>query len=190
MTLWEALLVVFALSVNVFLVAEYEGSNLRKLNVSGLVIVCLIFFAGQMISMGGGYLLTMLPVFQVSLSPEVTKICCLFAAVIFFFIGAIMLYRCRKKENLEERLRELRYSRLIVEAATVALFTFAAGIGCGLLHANLISTFITVACATVLAVIAGLYTGYSQGARFRHVGFGMSGAAFVAMGIEVVVRYL
>ena len=46
-TLMEGLFIVVALSVVVFLTAEYEGSNLQKLNAGKVLLICLIFIRGK-----------------------------------------------------------------------------------------------------------------------------------------------
>ena len=189
MRLIEELFIVIALSLNVFLFAQYEGANFRKLEKQEVMRVCLIFIVGQMVSFSLGYLITRLPFFLRAGSADLQSMCYMLTAIIFLLIGGYMLYRCRRREDLEERLRDLRYRRIAVEAGIVAVYTFACGIGCGFLNVNLVITFILVAFITILAVVIGLYTGYYQGYRFRKAGYGASCVLFLAAGVEILIRY-
>ena len=189
-TLMEGLFIVIVLSVVVFLTAEYEGSNLRKLNARKVLLISLIFILGQIVSMGCGYMISRLPFFQRTVSIDVKKMCNVLAALLFFLIGGYLLFRGWLRKPQDERLRELLYRRIVLEALTVAILTFGAGIACGFLHAGLVSTFIAVAFITLGAVVAGLYTGYSQGGRFMRIGYSISSFMFMATGIEVLIRFI
>lgn len=190
MSLFEGLMIIVALSLNVLLVAEYEGSNLRILNAKKVMLVILIFFLGQLLSFGVGYFVTMLPVFRRTVPSELKAAWYVVSAVILFGIGAVMIYRTGRREELEERLRELRYQRVALEAMLVALLTFFGGVAAGFLRLNLVSSFIIIACATILAVVAGLYLGYYQGNRFRKAGYGVCAAMLMGTGVEILVRVL
>ena len=190
MTEIELLLISTALAVNIFLIAEYEGSNLRTIRPKWVLLISLIFFAGQMISMGCGYLISTIPFFRVNRTEAIRALCCVMAALIFFVIGGFMLFFTWRSKQPEERAREVLYRRIILEAALVAVMTFGAGIACGFLMAKPMTMMIVMACLTLASAVAGLFVGFSQGARFRKAGYGISGALFVAMGIEILVRYI
>ena len=143
-----------------------------------------------MAAMGGGYLITGVSFFKQKVSSDVKVLCYVMSAVIFLLTGIYMLYRTLRKDNIEERLREFRFRRILVEAVTIAVFTFACGIGCGFLETSIMATFVTIACATLLAVIAGLQAGYHQGYRFLKLGYALSCAIFLGVGVEVIIRYI
>ena len=84
MTGIEALLISSALAVNIFLTAEYEGSNLRIIRLKWVLLISLIFTAGQMISMGCGYLISTVPFFRMNRTEAIRSLCCVIAALIFF----------------------------------------------------------------------------------------------------------
>ncbi len=187
MTLTEGLLIMLALAFVVFAVAEYEGANMKVLTAKKLLCVCLIFFLEQMIALGLGYALTRLPfIAKEKLAGTYTEE----TAVLYLIIGLWLSYRTWKWKQKEERLRELQYRRIALEALMVALYTFLAGIGCGLMTANLGEAFLIIFLSTILAVIVGLYTGYSQGDRFHRLGYGVSALLFIVTGIRVIVRYI
>ena len=189
MTLVEALLIAAALSLNVFLIAEYEGSNLKDLNPIKVCLICLIFLAEQAAAFGIGYGVTRFDVLDQV--PHVTRQALYVnAAVIYFVLGAIMCHKVLKKEVLIERLQELKYGRIALETLTVGLFTSIAGFACGLLNLPVLGTFVTLACASILGGVIGLFTGYYQGCRFRKPLYGISCALFVGLGVEVLIRYI
>ena len=190
MTGIEALLISAALAVNIFLTAEYEGSNLRTIRLKWVLLISLIFTAGQMISMGCGYLISTVPFFRMNRTEAIRSLCCVIAALIFFVIGGFMLFLTWRSRQPEERAREVMYRRIILEAGLVAVMTFAAGIACGFLMVRPLTMMLVMACLTVASAVTGLYVGISQGARFRKAGYGISCALFVSMGIETLVRYI
>ncbi len=186
----ESILIVTALSLNVFLVAEYEGSNLRALNLKKIALINLIFFMGQLVSMTAGFMLTKIPLFQNAVSKELRIMGYIDAAVILLFISAVMLYRALRKEVIVEKLRELRYKRIFIEALAIAAFTFFAGIACGFVGASFVLSFVLIFILTILAVSGGLYSGYTAGCRFRKVSYAMSFLLFLATGLELLLRHV
>ncbi len=188
MTFAEGLLIIGALSLIVFAVAEYEGSNLKVLNGKKLFIVCLIFFLGQMISIGLGYAITRIPLFAPH--EDRTVLYAVTAGIIFLVLAAWVLYRTWTWKRSDEKLRELVYKRIAVEAVTAAIYTLLCGIGCGLLNMNIGATFLVVFLATILAVIIGLQCGYTQGDRFHRPVYAVSCALLAFTGIRILIRYL
>lgn len=186
----EVLLIGAGLSMNIFLVSEYEGSMLKQVNMKKLFGVCGIFFLWQIVSILLGHLITLIPFFQKSSSEDLKKMCCVIAAIIFLMISAYMLYKAWKQEIILERLSEIQYKRVFLEAALVGFFTFLCGIGCGFLGNEIWKACGILACGTVLAVFAGIWLGYHQGCIFRRGFYGISGFLFLAVGVDIVVRYL
>ncbi len=188
MTLLEGLLIVLALQLILFAVAEYEGSRLKVLNAKKLRLVCLIFMVGQMAAMGLGYLLSRLPFIPRTL--EMSRPTAGAAAILLLVIGAFVFYKAWSWKMGEERLQELRYKRIALEAVGIALYTLVAGFACGLLNVKLSATFIVVFLCTILAVFTGLQTGYAQGDRFHRQVYGASSILFAITGIRILVRFL
>ena len=101
-----------------------------------------------------------------------------------------MLRRAWKKEVVQEHLGEIRYKAVFLEAAAIGGLTFLAGIGSGFLELPIRIACITVACATVAAVMAGICMGYYQGCKFRAGIYGIGGLMFLGVGIHILVKYL
>lgn len=184
----ESILIILALSLNVFLVAEYEGSNLKDLNFRKITLINVIFFLGQLISMTAGFLLTRVPFFRDHASAELQIMGYIDAAVILLFISAVMLFRALRREVIVEKLRELRYKRILAEALAISAMTFFAGIAGGFLGVSFLPSFILVFVMTVAAVTGGLLSGYTAGCRFRKASYTMSFLLFLAAGLEVLLR--
>ncbi len=190
MSLGESLLIVVGLSLNVFLIAEYEGSMLRSIHIKKLLCMCGIFFLLQIAAMMGGYAVTLVPFFQETSSTELKKMCRGMAMILFLILALVMIYKAWKKEIILERLSEIRFKRIFLEALVIAFFTFLAGIGCGFLVIGMESVCFITGCATILAVLAGISTGYHQGYRFRSGIYGTGGVLFLIAGFDVMFRYL
>lgn len=190
MSLMESLLIVLGLSLNVFLVAEYEGTMLKKIDGRKLAGVCGIFFLWQCLSMLVGHSVSSIPFFQESSSEDLKQLCGVLAAIIFLILAVYMLYKAWKREIILERLSEIQFRRIFLEAAAIGFLTFLAGIGCGFLGARISTACIIMTCATVLAVIAGTFTGYYQGCKFRTGIWGAGGILFTAMSVYIFIQYL
>lgn len=190
MNVTECLLIVIGLSFNVFLVAEYEGTMLKQVHLKKVLGVCGIFFLWQIASILVGYYITAIPFFRKTSSEDLKQMCYILASIIFLILGFYMLHKAWKREIIQERLSEIQMKRVFVEAAVIGFFTFLAGIGYGFLGYRIRPACVIIACATVLAVIAGIYMGYFQGCKFRTGIYGAGGMIFLAMGISVLVCHL
>ena len=190
MDVTECLLIVIGLSLNVFLEAEYEGTMLKKVHLNKLLGVCGIFFLCQMASILGGYYITAVSFLRKTSSEDLKLMCYILAFIIFLILAVYMLRKAWKKEIIQEHLSEIKMKRVFMEAAVIAFFTFLAGIGYGFLGNRIGTTCLIVACATVLAVITGIYTGFYQGCKFRTVIYSAGGIIFLIIGINILVRHL
>lgn len=190
LSILESTLIVAALFINIFLIGQYEGSMVRRLQWKTIAVVCLIVGVFETISMWIGYLLTRISFFSESQSRDLRQFCYFVAAVMFLSIAAYMVYKAIRRTPIQERLREIAYRRIAGEVILVALFTFMAGIGWGFIGHNIILATSVIAGSTVLAAIVGIWAGYREGCRGRY-GFYMTGGAMLAfVGAEILVRYL
>jgi putative Mn2+ efflux pump MntP len=101
-----------------------------------------------------------------------------------------MLYKAIRHEPIDEKLREIGYKRIVLEALMVALFTFLAGIGWGFIGHNIYRATGIIACATVIAVITGIFTGFKEGCLFRYLIYGVGGCMLAFVGVDILVRYI
>ena len=64
MSILESTLIVIGLSMNIFLIGQYEGSMIRKIEWRAVFVICLIVGVFETFSMLGGYMLTRISFFS------------------------------------------------------------------------------------------------------------------------------
>jgi len=186
----ECTLIVVGLAMNIFLIGQYEGSMIRSIEWRKMGVICLIVAIFESVPMLVGNMLTRIPFFRNSSSDELKKFCYFVAGLLFLLIASYMLYKAFRSEQIQERLREIGYKRIILEVLIVALFTFLAGIGWGFIGNNIfVATFVVIA-STRAAVLFGFFVGYKEGCIFRHGIYGIGGVMLASVGIEILVRYI
>lgn len=190
MNLAEILLVIAGLSINVFLAAQKDGAMIRRIQPIKLLMLCVFFFAFECLSMMGGFRLTKITFFRDSSSSDLRKFCYFCTVVLFLIIAAYMLWKSFTDKDVDEHLTEISVVRTALQAVGVAIFAFICGIGWGFIGHNIYQATGVLAAATVIAVLAGVYMGYTEGCRFRRRFFAVGGAMLLFVGVEILVRYL
>lgn len=183
-------MIVVGLSMNVFLIGQYEGSMIRKIEWKAVFIICLIVGVFETFAMLGGYLLTRIPLFSADESDDLRYFCYFVAAVLFLLIASYMIYKALRHAPVQEKLQEIGYRRILLEVVLVALFTFLAGIAWGFIGRNIIMATCVIACSTVLAAIVGIWAGYRAGCSGRYGIYCTGGVMLAFVGAEILVRYL
>ncbi len=176
--------------MNIFLIGQYEGSMICKVEWKSIGIVCLIVGVFETFAMLGGYVLTRIPFFSLSESEDLKNFCYFVAAILFLLIAVYMIYKAVRHAPIQESLRKIGYRRILLEVVMVAVFTFMAGIGWGFIGHNIILATTVIACATILAALVGIWTGYREGCKGRYVIYSIGGAMLAFVGAEILVRYL
>ncbi len=189
MTLWEIILVSIGLSLDVYAVVVLYSAMLAKIEKRKLVNMCLIFAGWQMLAVLAGNLITELPFFKM-VSTQMEDLWDVISVVIFFALGAYMLYKAGKREVVFEHRSEINYKKVCLAAVITSLDAFFAGIGTGFLETELLAELITMAVVTILIVILGMYTGYRLGWEQKKKANGLGGIILCLAGIDVIIRYL
>lgn len=127
MTIWEIILVSIGLSLDVYAVVVLYSAMLAKIEKRKLVSMCLIFAGWQVLAVLVGTLVTHLPFFQ-RMSSEMEHLWDVISVVIFFVLGAYMLYKAGKHEVVFEHRSEINYKKVCVAALITSLDAFFAGI--------------------------------------------------------------
>lgn len=190
MSILENTLIVIGLSMNIFLIGQYEGSMVRRIEWRAVFVICVIVGIFETFAMMGGYILTRIPFFSASESEDLRNFCYFVAAILFLVIAAYMFYKAVRHAPVQERLHEIAYKRIILEVVLVAVFTFMAGIGWGFIGHNIVMATCVIAGSTVLAAILGIWTGYREGCRGRYGIYCTGGVMLAFVGAEILVRYL
>lgn len=189
MTIWEIILVAIGLSLDVYAVVVLYSAMLVRIEKRKLASMCLIFAGWQMLAVLVGTLITHLPFFKM-VSTQVEHLWDVISVVIFFALGAYMLYKAGKHEVVFEHRSEINYKKVCVAALITSLDAFFAGIGTGFLETGLVTELITMAVVTILTVILGMYTGYRLGWEQKKKANGLGGVILIAAGVDVIIRYL
>lgn len=190
LNLAEILLVIAGLSTNVYLIAQKDGAVIRRILPLKLLMLCGFFFLFESLSMLCGFQLTRIAFFRDSSSADLKKFCYFCTAVLFLIIAAYMLYKAFTEQDIDEHVGEIRVVTTIFQAFGLAVFAFISGIGWGFIGHNIVQATGVLACATVIAVIAGVYAGFREGCRYRRTSFAAGGAMLLFVGVEILIRYL
>lgn len=126
-----------------------------------------------------------------SASPLVMGTWAVLAALIFLGLGIYMFVKAGRREVIYEYRRDALETRVIFfTAVALSLDDFFAGIGMGLMDAELAAELIAVLIASVAAVIGGMYLGYYWGVEQRNKAYTVSGTLLCIAGLDVLIRYL
>lgn len=189
MNLFEILMISIGLSFDVFAVMIVEGAMLAKIEKKKLAIMCAIFCLWQFISVMGGNLLTLIPLFQKTFF-GLRLLWTIVSTIIFFALAAFMFYKAWRKEDIFEQSHEIKYKHVCITAIIVSLDAFFAGIGFGFLNTELLLVGLVLEIVTVLSVILGIYTGYRLGCEQRSKALYLGAFCILLASIEVTVRFV
>ncbi len=190
MSLTEEMVILLAVSLDVFAAMECQGALVARVQKKQLVRFCLLLMAGQASSLGAGNYISRLlcngryGTHEMFLG-EVA------AAAIFLCLGIRLLLKSWKNERVvehrEEKMKGREIARLYVRNM---LFTLLAGLALGILECNAIGLLVFVLVFTLLGTVLGAYTGYRLGGEHKGKVYLAGGILLVAGGVDVVVRYL
>lgn len=127
MTIWEIILVAIGLSLDVYAVVVLYSAMLVRIEKRKLASMCLIFAGWQILAVLVGTLITHLPFFEM-VSTQVEHLWDVISVVIFFALGAYMLYKAGKHEVVFEHRSEINYKKVCVAALITSLDAFSAAI--------------------------------------------------------------
>ena len=189
MSIWEIIFLAIGLSLDVYAVVVLYGAMLAKIEKKKLACMSIIFCAWQVLSILAGNLVTLIPVFRET-SLGMQRLWDGLSVVIFFALGAYMLYKAWRREVVFERRTEISYKNVCVMAAITSLDAFFAGIGAGFLETGLLEEAIVIGISTIVLVILGIYTGYRLGYEQKKPANGIGGVILIIAGIDVIIQYV
>ena len=181
------LLVCFGLAFDVFFIAVSQGSVLGNVKARGLVLMCLIVCAWQIVATSIGYYIASLPKIA-ELSEDVRGVWSLVSATIFIACGGIKIFLVQKRKAVPEVRSDIDFKRTCSIAASTSIYTLFAAMGCGFLTYSAIHIGITICLLTVAIVIAGVFVGYRNGEPNRKM-YWAGGIFLISAGVIVVVEY-
>ncbi len=186
MNLFENILIIAGISLDVFASMEIQGAMLQNIKKKTLLIVSsiagglqlLFFFGGYL----GGYLLA-----DHGIINNAARTGYVLDTVILALLGIRLIYKAIRKEFVNEKRTEItvgQYARII---AVTTVYTLAVGLGCGLVGTNVLFMLFWILVCSVLVVISGLYSGYHFGFQNRTVVYAIGAIVLWVAGIEILI---
>ena len=190
MLLWEVIIVSIGIALNVFAVMICWGAMLPVIRKKWLMVTSLIFGTLQGLAMLIGRALILLPFIQ-DTSGKITHLERGLTFVTFAGLGLYMFFKAHRVEMLVERRKETYGWK---EALLLAWFTsfdaFLVGMSMGFLDTRILPAIGCFLVVTVIAAVAGTYTGYWFGCEKRGLAYQVGGVFFMLSGIDILVNYL
>ena len=185
----ESLLILGGVSLDVFAAMECQGSVVAKIEKKGLLCVCLLVSVWQAAALSAGSFLSAILVGKDQVAGNEAFIGNGIAMVIFAGLGAHLIGKAIRNERIDER-REEQFNRkgILRAVAGTGIYTLLAGIAFGLVGANVGVSLVLVVCLSVIAVIAGAYTGYHLGFDQKWKAYGSGAALMWIIGADILLR--
>lgn len=185
----ETVLVIIAISLDIFAAIACKGAQLSKIEKKPMMILCALFAVWQAVALGLGSLagsyLYRRDIHQTSNSTEAV------AAVLFVVLAVMMLRKAYQKENFtEHRDDEFAWKSLVCRLAIISIGTMILGVALGFLGTPTTIVLVVVLLVTVCVVIAGLYVGYHFGYAIRPKVYAAAGILLVIAAVDTAIRHI
>lgn len=182
------LLIGFGLAFDVFGIAVSQGSVLGSVRARGIVLMCLMVCAWQVVAMAIGYGIASLPHIE-NMSEGVQKVWSVLSAFILIVLGGIKLFIIYFKKAVPEARSDIDFKKTCAIASSTSIYTLFAGIACGFLMLNPVYMGAVICILTIGIVIAGVYVGYRNGELDKRV-YWTGGILLVIAGLLTVMQYI
>jgi putative Mn2+ efflux pump MntP len=181
-------LVCLGLAFDVFSIAVSQGSVLGKVRFRGLVFMCLIVWAWQLVTLSIGYGITAL-INVNELQEEIRNALQLVASTIFVGCGGIKIFLVQRRKAVPEELSDINLKKLHGIAAPISIYTFFVALGCGFLTLRYLNIFAIICVMTIAIVIWGVFVGYRNGELNKKM-YWAGGIFLIGAGALVVTEYI
>lgn len=182
------LLIGFGLAFDVFGIAVSQGSVLGSVRARGIVLMCLMVCAWQVVAMAIGYGIASLLHIE-NMSEGVQKVWSILSAFILIALGGIKLFIIYFKKAVPEARSDINFKKTCAIASSTSIYTLFAGIACGFLMLNAVYMGAVICILTIGIVIAGVYVGYRNGELDKRV-YWTGGILLVIAGLLTVMQYI
>lgn len=189
MNWYETILVTAGISLDIFAAIACKGAQLSKIEKKPLLLLCLLFTSWQAVALyvssaAGAYLYERDIRFDVGITEII-------AVAIFIVLGINMIAKAWKNKAILER-RDDRYAwkELTARLALISISTLAVGVALGFLGTRTERVLTVILCATVVAVIAGLYVGYHFGYEQKTKAYAAGGVLLIMGAVDTVIRFV
>lgn len=182
------LLIGFGLAFDVFGIAVSQGSVLGSVKARGIVLMCLMVCAWQVVAIAIGYGIAQLPHIE-KMSEGVRMLWSIISAFILIVLGGIKLFFIYYKKAIPEERSDIDFKKTCKIASSTSIYTLFAGISCGFLRIDLYYIGSMICVLTIGIVIAGVYVGYRNGELDKRV-YWSGGILLIIAGLLTVVQHI
>lgn len=182
------LLIGFGLAFDVFGIAVSQGSVLGSVKARGIVLMCLMVCAWQVVAMAIGYGIAALLHVE-KMSEGVQMVWSILSAFILIVLGGVKLLIIYFKKAMPEVRSDIDFRKTCGIASGTSVYTLFAGIACGFLMLNPVYMGSMICILTIGIVIAGVYVGYRNGELDKRV-YWTGGILLVIAGLLTVMQYI
>lgn len=184
----ENLLIITGISMDVFALMECQGSLVAKVRLRQLAGLCAAVAAVQFAALLVGWLLVR-GYFASSLPDDGQILGQILALLIFVGIGIHLAVKAVRNERVIERREEGISIRPALRKLVIStMYAFLAGIAFGFFSTGMVALLVMIAAASVLFIVAGIYTGYHFGFEQKQKAYIVGAVLLLAAGADVLVR--
>ena len=182
------LLIGFGLAFDLFAIAVYQGSVLGDVKGRGIVLMCLMVCAWQVVAMAIGYALASL-VNVSGLPQDVKMVWGVLAAIILIGLGGVKLLLIYQRKAIPEVRSDIDFKKTCAIASSTSIYTLFAGFSGGLLMLNPVSMGVMICVMTIAIVIVGVFVGYRNGELDKRV-YWSGGILLIIAGAVKIIQYV
>ena len=192
MRLWQILIIVTGLSLDVFAYCLYKGAMISEVKKSNIFKSVSLFTGFQVGMMLAGALITQIPAIK-SKYLSANRLWTFLAAVTFFTLGIVMLIKSVRKgrKKIEEQKQDaFNYHIILLWAFITSIDALIAGVGFGFMGLKLLGMLVITAIITAAGAFAGFGAGYWLGCGPMNKFIGIGGCLVLIGGVNLLVNYL
>lgn len=192
MGLWQTIVIVIGLSLDVFAYCLYKGAMISEVRKGEITKVVSLFTGFQVGMMVIGTMITQIPALKEKYL-SANRIWTFLAAVTFFALGIVMLVKAAKKRHriiVEKKQDQFNYHVIIFWAFITSIDALIAGVGFGFMGLKLLGSLLIMAVFTAACAIAGFASGYWLGCGPMNKFVAIGGCMVLVGGVDLLVNYL
>ncbi len=192
MSLWQIIIIIVGLSLDVFAYCLYKGAMISEVRKGQITKVVSLFTGFQVGMMVLGTLITSVPAIR-GRYLSANRLWTLLAAVTFFALGTGMIVKSarRRGRKIEEQKQDgFNFHIIVFWAFLTSIDGLIAGLGFGFMGLRLLGTLALTAIITAASAIVGFTAGYWLGCSPMNKFITIGGCLVLVGGTNLLVNYL
>ena len=192
MGLWQILVIVTGLSLDVFAYCLYKGAMISVVPKGEITKVVSLFTGFQVGMMVVGTMITQIPAIKEKYLAA-NRLWTFLAALTFFALGIVMIAKAVRKRHrrIEEQKQDaFNYHVIVFWAFITSIDALIAGLGFGFMGLKLLGTLLIMAIITAASSVCGFAAGYWLGCGPMNTFVGIGGCLVLVGGVDLLVNYL